>query len=309
MRDSEPLSQPIDRTAAKTTRTLPKWSAVIFAHNEARRIGRCIDSVLAQTRQSAGKIHVLVNGSTDGTAGIVGRYSEAHPMVQAHELPLADKAAAWNHYVHDIAPFDVDIHFFIDGDVYLAPHALSALASDLDFHPAANAVSAMPVNGRDRAGWSQRMISYGRLAGGLYAVRGSWLQVLRTSSTRIPDGWIGEDLLLTCLAKGRLDPGGLFHPEAGVVIAQQAGFGFDSLSIARPSDWLVYLRRLIRYRLRDHQISLLMSQLAEEPARGIPRDVTALYREARSLPVLCWRGKITPFDILAVMRIRLQARR
>jgi len=285
------------------------WSATIFAHNVARTIVACLDSVLSQLPGSGGRVFVLVNGSRDDTEKLVSRYADAHPDVTLVNLPLADKASAWNHYVHALSP-RVGFHFFVDADVCVSKDAFVAMLDTFGNAPGANAVGALPLSGRDRRGWSGRMLTHGRLAGGLYALRGSFLDELRQRAVRLPAGLIGDDLLVSCLVKGALGPQGLLQPSERLVFAPAAGFSFTPLSIRRPRDWLVYGRRLVRYRIRDYQLAMLLRGANVQPrSGGLPADVATLYREAVDLPQYYWRGRITPFDLLAVWKIRNAARK
>lgn len=55
-------------------------SVVVPAYNEEELIGRCLDSLLAQTRP-IDEIIVVDNGSTDATPQIVDRYAEQHSSI------------------------------------------------------------------------------------------------------------------------------------------------------------------------------------------------------------------------------------
>ncbi len=287
---------------------LTSWSVAIFAHNEARTITDCLDSVVSQDSESCGQIYVLVNGSQDATERIVSEYAITHSNVTLVRLQLADKASAWNHYVHEICS-EEDVHFFVDGDTTVAPNSFRALAKALRSAPGANAAGALPVSGRDRVGWSQRMVAFGRLAGCLYAVRGRFVSELRNRAIRMPAGLIGEDLFLSCLVKNLLSRSGLMQPSPRLVFATEAGFAFHSLALNRPRDWIVYGRRLVRYRIRDYQLAMLLRHLETHPQSVVPPDVETLYQQTSELPAYYWRGRITPFDLLAVWQIRRVARK
>jgi dolichyl-phosphate beta-glucosyltransferase len=60
-----------------------EWSVVIPAFNEARRLPRYLDEVLAYFDSRGGAYEVLVvdDGSTDGTADAVGTAGRGHPAV------------------------------------------------------------------------------------------------------------------------------------------------------------------------------------------------------------------------------------
>ena len=89
----------------------PSYNVVVFAHNEARRISRCLESILAQASEGLQYIFVLVNGCTDDTADVLTRLSANRPEVIGVWLDRADKAASWNHYVQTLSA-DADSHAF-----------------------------------------------------------------------------------------------------------------------------------------------------------------------------------------------------
>ena len=57
------------------------YNVVVFAHNEARRITRCLESILAHATEGLQYIYVLVNGCTDDTADVVTRLSANQRIV------------------------------------------------------------------------------------------------------------------------------------------------------------------------------------------------------------------------------------
>jgi len=279
------------------------WSAAVFAHNESANIVACLDAVIGQRPQARFPVYVLVNGSTDATARKVREFAAGHPQVMLVTINLGDKANAWNTYVHEIAP-GASIHFFVDGDTRPIPGAFLALARTMQARPEAMAVGALPATGRDRVGWSRRMQAFGRLAGCLYALRGQWLRDCREQELRMPVGLIGEDLLLSCLVKQRYGPGALALPDPRLAFAPEARFAFRSMSPARPGDWVKYAKRLVRYRVRDYQLALLLGHLANHGLRAMPVDVGELYRQMPGPPRYRWSGRSTPVDMLAVRNIR-----
>lgn len=284
------------------------WSVAVFAHNVARTIVGCLDSVVEQCSDPDTRIYVLINGSRDATEELVNGYAATNPNVTPIRLSLADKANAWNYYVHNICT-DQDVHFFVDGDVTVASGSFRALSEALRDEPDTNAAGALPLTGRDREGWSRRMMAFGRLAGGLYALRGRFVSELRDRPLRMPTGLIGEDHFLSCLAKGSLSRKGFLQPSRRLVFANGAGFAFDPLEFKRPRDWVNYSRRLVRYRIRDYQLTMLLRHFERDPLSSPPPDVETLYRQADELPHYYWRGRLTPFDLLAVWLIRKAARK
>ena len=280
------------------------WSVAVFAHNEAKRIAATLESIAVAADGAALDVVVLANGCRDRTAAIVHELAQASPRLRVVEIPLGDKANAWNHYVHTLG-VTADMHVFVDGDVQVEPGALPALAAALAGRPTANAAGALPTTGRDREAWSARMQANGTLAGGLYALRGEFVERIRQRGIRLPQGLIGEDWLVSVLAKSELQPLAM-EPASNqrVVFAPQAGFAFRSLSPWRPADYRVYLRRLWRYALRGVQFEMVLGWLWHYPPETLPPEIEQLYLRARPPSRLKWVGWTSPLRLWAVQKVR-----
>jgi len=73
--------------------THPLVSIVIPAYNYARFLGTCIDSVLAQTYRNW-ELIVIDNGSTDGTADVLEKYSD--PRIRKYKIEVNEgPVKAW----------------------------------------------------------------------------------------------------------------------------------------------------------------------------------------------------------------------
>ncbi|MGB5743775.1 MAG: glycosyltransferase, partial [Sedimenticolaceae bacterium] len=254
------------------------------------------------------RIFVLVNGCNDATEVLVREYAASHESIVPVQLPLADKANAWNYYIHSIQ-HKAAVHFFVDGDMQVLPHSFEALARALRISSEANAVGALPAAGRTHAEWSKRMMALGRLAGCLYALRGSFVSELKRRQIHIPIGLVGEDLFLSCVVKGQISIEGLMRSDRKLIFAPDAGFAFRPLSPARPKDWLTYGRRLVRYQIRDYQLITLLRYLQANPLVDFPPDMAGLYRHLGALPRYRWRGRMTPIDVVAVWQLRREINR
>jgi glycosyltransferase involved in cell wall biosynthesis len=290
----------------------PVVAVAVFAHNEARTIRAALESVIASAGTGEMAIAVLVNGCRDDTPAIVRQLSsrERRATIVTVEIPLADKANAWNVYVHDVAsrePFArADMHVFTDGDVRIEPGALVALRRALAQMPTANAAGGVPISGRDRDGWRARMVGGATLAGGLYALRGTFVACLRAQAIRIPVGLIGEDWLVSLLARSNLQATPSLDTTPRIVFASDAGFSFRSLSRFHPWDQRLYARRLWRYALRGAQFEMLVPLLGRETLSRMPRDVRELYRRGGMPSRLKWVGRTSLLRTLAVQWIRAQ---
>ena len=53
-------------------------SVIVPAYNVEKTIGKCLDSIIAQTYKNT-EIIVVNDGSTDGTTDILRRYRENYP--------------------------------------------------------------------------------------------------------------------------------------------------------------------------------------------------------------------------------------
>ena len=215
----------------------PCWSVAVFAHNEAQQIRGTLESIEAAAAGHPLEITVLANGCKDATGNVVRDYAKGRVHIRLIEIDLADKANAWNAYVHQPLTSDrcaeIRVHFFVDGDVRIGYKAFPELATALDEVPSANAAGGMPISGRDQESWRVRMVSQGLLAGGFYALRGSFVDRIHKQRIYMPLGFIGEDWLISYLANTNLGIGSLTQAPL-VVFSTSAGFSFRSLNPLYP---------------------------------------------------------------------------
>jgi glycosyltransferase involved in cell wall biosynthesis len=286
----------------------PVWAIAIFAHNEAARLQAALDSLPAAASGHDLDVFVLANGCTDRTADIVRRSANRIPHLSLVEIDLGDKANAWNTFVHDILTparaAEISLFFFMDGDVTAGPNALPLLAAALEEIPSAKAAGAMPATGRDREAWRERMVENATLAGCLYALRGSFVARIRAERIRMPIGLIGEDHFVSWLVASELSRRQPLEDSPQCVFHVAAEFSFRSLSLARPGDYRLYLRRKWRYTCRALQHQMLTTLLRDRGLVAMPRDVDELYRVAPLPSRLVWIGWETPLRLWAVLFIR-----
>jgi hypothetical protein len=141
------------------------------------------------------------------------------------------------------------------------------------------------------------------MAGNLYALRGSCIAEFRRSGVRLPFGIFGEDGLVTALVKHDLDMRGR-QDELRVTSAEGAGFGYQPLSPWNPGHWRIYRNRKMRYAVRRQQARMLYGLLRERGTEAMPAHVVDLYRLRGGALQLGWNGLDTPFDWVAIRRIR-----
>lgn len=285
------------------------FSVAVFAHNEGHGLADTIESIRSAARGVPTEITILANGCTDRTVAVARGLAAASSTIHVAEIDLADKANAWNYYVHEISAKnslgEARLHVFVDGDIEVGAAAFQAFSAVLAQHPAVNAIGAMPSSGRDREAWSRRMVANGTLAGGLYALSGNFLHRIRQRGVRIPRGLIGDDWAVSLFAQTDLKPIHLCpSPASHVLFAPAAGFSFRSLSLWRFKDYRVYLRRLWRYALRGVQYEMLFGLLWHGLPEQLPADVETLYLLGTPPSRLKWVGIGSILRFIAVQKIR-----
>jgi chlorobactene glucosyltransferase len=115
------------RIARIPDEALPFVSMLVPARDEEANIERCVASLQAQDYPRF-DIHVLDDGSADGTAGIVERLAEHDGRVTLHRgAPLPAGWAGKNHACHQLSEHARgEWLLFTDADTVHAPHALRA---------------------------------------------------------------------------------------------------------------------------------------------------------------------------------------
>lgn len=286
----------------------PCRAIAVFAYNEAGRICTALESIAAAGDQSNIEVLVLANGCRDTTIEEVRACVSFIPNLTLVEIDLADKANAWNLFVHDLftpeRALDIETYFFMDGDVRLEPDALDLLASSFDDAPTAKAAGGMPTTGRDRDAWRERMVLNEMLSGNLYALRGSFVRQLRERQVRMPVGLIGEDFFASWLVASELGRRDGPVESTQCVFHTGAQFSFRSLSPLRLKDYRTYWRRKWRYTFRDLQHQMLILHLFHHGLSAIPGDVEELYCVAPLPSRLRWVGLDTPLRLMAMIHIR-----
>jgi glycosyltransferase involved in cell wall biosynthesis len=261
-----------------------RWSVCIFAHNEERLLPRCLGALLEAAGDADCQIHVLENGSTDHTARVAKALAAADPRIHVHELLLGDKSNAWNEYVHRLAPA-ADTHVFIDGDVRPDKDSLRALEAALRDHPEAYAAAALPATGRSRRGWAARLIGESYISGNLYALPERTLAEFRARPIHLPVGAFGEDGLLSYIFVTDFRGGRDDSHRDRIVVADDAHFVFDSLTLnARDID--IYRRRMLRYSQRYFQNEILYEILKARGLRALPTHVREIFTRENLAPFL-----------------------
>jgi glycosyltransferase involved in cell wall biosynthesis len=269
-------------------------AVAIFAHNEARRIDACLSSL------------PLVNGSSDGTADIGRAWAARYPGLTVHDWQEGGKSRTWNRLVHDTLENVPDALVCMDGDAEIAPGSIDALVGALAANPAANAVAGLPLNGRSHRAYQEQLRNEGGLFGDLYALRGTFVERMRTSAIRLPDDLIGDDGLIAALAMTDLGRDADWN-RARIAVAENAGFRCEQTDMLSPVTWAIQYRRMINYAERHFQNQIISDVMQRDGATGLPEMLSPLYVE--------WLPHFTPrsgianawFDRVALARMATKA--
>jgi hypothetical protein len=273
----------------------------VLAHNEERRIGACLGSLRQAPAEAA--VHVVVNGSTDGTAAIARAVAGGRPNWFVHEYEEAGKARSWNRFLFgELAAFS-PVHVFVDGDAEVAPGSVEALAAALAADAHANAASAVPLNGRNAAAYRRELIAGHGLFGDLYALRGGLLARMKARRLRLPVDLVGDDSLVGAVAKTDLGPEAQWD-DSRVVPVPEAGFHCESPALT-PAGIRLQHRRLVSYSVRHFQNRIVSQLMRETGPDALPERLADLYPDW--LPRFAPRPRHWWFDRLALARIRRAA--
>jgi glycosyltransferase involved in cell wall biosynthesis len=281
-------------------------SICIFAQNEQRLLPQCIGALEAAASGESYHAHILLNGCTDDTPIVARSLAAADPRVSIHELPVGDKANAWNEYVFRIAP-EASTHIFLDGDINPSVNAISTLASSLREHPDAYGAAALPVTGRSRRSWATRLFMNRYLSGNLYALTDAALARFRQHKLHLPFGAKGEDGLITYILLTDFQGGEDDSHHNRIVIGEDATFEFESLGL-NWRDMKLYHRRLQRYSERHFQKVILYRLLKESGLAAMPENIFDIYsldEIAQLRPRL--HPVDFPYDVMTLKRLRASA--
>ena len=234
----------------------PRYSIVMFAHNERKNIERSVNSVLENSDHRLNQFYIIANGCTDETVPILRQLAKtSNNKLVIVELQLGDKCNAWNEYVHSIAPPD-DAHFFVDADVKFTQNAFPLLFDTLMSSPEANAVAGLPFSGRNIDYYRSMVIDKSCLFGNCYGVKNRFISLAREKNQRLPIGLSWIDSAITKFINS--DIGNQFITFPGRVTYKiDSGYYFKSLSPFKYSDIKLYINRIGRYQLGKFQEQFL----------------------------------------------------
>ena len=259
---------------------MTSFIVTVLAHNEERRIGACLNSLLAETGDFP--IHVVVNGSSDSTAEIAGSFGA---RVIIHNYAQGGKARSWNRYVLDELQAYSGAHIFADGDAEIVPGSLAALVKALADNPAANASAGQPRNGRNVEYYQTDQRRTHGMFGDLYALRGTFLARIKAAHIRLPEDLIGDDGLIGALAKTDLTNEDNWSDDR-LIVCPNAGFLCEPVNLFSPHTWVMQYKRMINYSVRYYQNQIITAIMRGPGPVGLPTLLSDYYQD--------WLGRFVP---------------
>jgi hypothetical protein len=229
-----------------------EWSVAVFSSRESLQVlSSSIAAILKATRQTATIIDIILNGNLE-LANEVARHVETiqpvgnkATMIRVWYLPVADKAHSWNEYVHSIQP-ESETVFFMDGYAQVMPDALNLIRDGLSSTPKAIAASGVPSFGRSAASQTELMVREGGIHGSLYAVRGSFLQRVRSADFRLPLGLYRTDGVLGAVISFDLDPAKNDWDTGRIFVHPQATWKIRPFAARRIADLRSHFKKVMR---------------------------------------------------------------
>lgn len=234
---------------------------MIPAHNEARVIGRLLDSLLADSRGDEPDIVVVCNGCTDDTARIA---AERGPRVRVVEIPTPSKHTALRTGDDHARGFP---RLYVDADVVIAGADVRALTEPLD-DDTSGILATAPERHIPLAGCVWRVRAYYQVWQRLPAVREGLfgrgvIAVSKAGHARIA--------ALPPLMADDLAASLAFTPEERLVV------GAASVVVHPPRTWPDLIRRRIRATVSTAQVEE-QQRPAQASARTSKADLIALLR-------------------------------
>ncbi len=230
------------------------WALVIFACRESLpQLCQTLDAALKSAATCA-VIHVLINGNPALAIELARKLAEEHasatrpdaaPMVQVWSIPLADKANAWNQYIHQLWSGE-SIAFFIDGYVRLNTDAVELLGSAVAANTQALGGTGVPTMGRSAKALRENMIINTGFHGNFCCIKGETLRHMRDQHVRLPVGLYRTDALMGAFLCYALDPANHVWEDYRIHVHPTASWQFDPAQWWRIRDLHAYLKRYFR---------------------------------------------------------------
>ncbi|MGR5069448.1 MULTISPECIES: glycosyltransferase family A protein [Vibrio] len=281
----------------------------VLAYNEADFIERCLNSIdqsLFALSNMDAEVNIICNGCRDDTYPVTQRYCQNKDGWQSFDIPLGDKANAWN-YAIELGNDTPLMTIFIDGDCTITPGSLISIMQSYDAHPDCYIIAGIPkTQGRTTDHIITNTLKGEALSGAFYAVTPLFVEKLQKLDFRLPVGLIGDDSLLAWAASHdfRLSNGFSYGFMRG---CEGAEFYYHRLTPTSLKNIYLYIRRLHRYSLRHLQQSAIREHLNHyDSFESLPDSIDSIYSNIK-FDHLRLKSPNSVFDMINYFKIKNSA--
>lgn len=272
------------------------WNVAVFCRNEQASIGYCIKSIAAAIGARRGLITLIVNGSTDDSAGVAWDAARrCGASITVYTIPHGDKANAMNRFYYDLRE-PAAFYFFVDAYAKIGPDALMELEACLATRPEIVAATGVAANGRTMHRHTEPTLNDGgQLHGQLHALRMDFIDQLVARKIRIPIGLYYGDGLVGSMAMHNLDP--LHIPWESKRIGGSPGAFYEipMLSPFRLADLQRQFHRKTRQMRGRLENLAIRSIVYDHGYEGLPiyaDDMIRTYLANHPLPQVSWSDRL-----------------
>ena len=230
------------------------WAVAIFACRESLpQLLRTLEAARVSASACA-VIHVLVNGNPALANALAGELTQrpfgapkqgSGPALKVWSIALADKANAWNQFIHQLWAGEA-MAFFIDGYVRLNADAVELLGSAVEANAQALGGTGVPTMGRSAKALRKNMIVNTGYHGNFCCIKGDTLRQMRDKQIRLPVGLYRTDSLMGAILCYGLDPGNHIWEDHRIHVHPTASWQIDPAKWWRVRDLRAYLKRYFR---------------------------------------------------------------
>ena len=217
-------------------------------------------------------LDAVVNGNRDLAENLADRMRARSARgvggaFRVWSIPLADKANAWNEYVHRIRP-PARAYFFVDGYAQLAQDGIERLKNALFSSDEVLGATGIPASGRSTPELRAILLSEGGLHGNFFALKADVMDSFRSTSFRLPAGLYRTDSVVgAALAFGADLLPRDWQVKQRIKVDPSVGWTHRTLKWWRLADLKQHFRRV----LRQHQGLLEIAAVKDAyHLRGLP---------------------------------------
>jgi hypothetical protein len=285
------------------------WAVAVFATRERpQELLTTIDAIIRAACERTA-VDVMVNGNPQLAAEIAAliesrNLQDRHVVIRVWSLRLADKANAWNQYVHFVCR-SAKLSFFVDGYVCVQDDAFSLLQTGMCADPQVLGGTGVPTTGKSAKSARSRMLLDGGMHGNLFALKEDVMKQLRQRKFNLPLGIYRNDSTLGAALAFGLDPARHeWNLKGRILVHPRVSWATDERKWWRYKDIKSHFKRLLRQAQGALENSAVRNHLAIQrlAPEMLPRTAAELVTEwVKSCPGdarnILWRTPLARFAL------------